>query len=525
MTIRIPKLSEIPPEEQTPLVGMLLEVIHGQQEQIQQLKDEIARLKGQTPKPTIKPSTLEKPGKPEAVASEKRPGSAKRTKTVELVIHEEKVIKPEEQIPPGSRFKGYQDYVVQDIEIKSHNIVYRLERWQTPEGRTLRGRLSAEIAGSHFGTVLQSFILYQYYHAHVTQPLLLEQLHDWGIDISSGQLSAILLTGNEACHTEKDEILSTGLEISGYINVDDTGARHNGKNGYCTHIGNELFAWFKSTDSKSRINFLDLLRTGHTDYVMNGKALEYMALQGLSSQVMMKLVERMPRVLPDALEWSLRLDELGITDARHVRIATEGAMLGSLYEHGFNPDLVIVSDDAGQFNIVQHALCWIHTERLINKLIGFTEQHKQTLESTRGEIWNLYTALKQFKKNPEEKTKALIDAGFDRIFTKTTCFITLNQTLKRIHKNKAELLLVLKRPDIPLHNNTSENDIREYVKRRKISGSTRSDPGRQCRDTFTSLKKTCRKLGVSFWSYLNDRVSHAGHIPPLPALMRSAALN
>lgn len=83
-----------------------------------------------------------------------------------------------------------------------------------------------------------------------------------------------MLTGNEACHTEKDELLSTGLEISGHINVDDTGARHNEKNGYCTHIGNELFAWFKSTDSKSRINFLDLLRTRNTDYVMNGKALE-----------------------------------------------------------------------------------------------------------------------------------------------------------------------------------------------------------------------------------------------------------
>ena len=95
--------------------------------------------------------------------------------------------------------------------------------------------------------------------------------------------------------------------------------------------------------------------------------------------------------------------------------------------------------------------------------------------------------------------------------------------MRRVAKNKAELLLVLNRPDIPLHNNLSERDIREYVKKRKISGSTRSDNGRRCRDTFTSLKKTCRKLGVSFWGYLNDRVSNAGEIPPLPDLIRVRA--
>ena len=101
-----------------------------------------------------------------------------------------------------------------------------------------------------------------------------------------------------------------------------------------------------------------------------------------------------------------------------------------------------------------------------------------------------------------------------------TKYETLNQALKRIHKNKPELLMVLERPDLPLHNNTSETDIREYVKKRKISGSTRSDLGRRCRDTFTSLKKTCRKLGIGFWQYLEDRVSRRNSIPSLPDLMR-----
>jgi hypothetical protein len=105
------------------------------------------------------------------------------------------------------------------------------------------------------------------------------------------------------------------------------------------------------------------------------------------------------------------------------------------------------------------------------------------------------------------------------IFSQKTDFQLLNLALQRLHSNKAELLLVLDRPEIPLHNNLSENDIREYVKRRKVSGGTRSENGRRCRDTFTSLKKTCRKLGVSFWQYLSDRISGKNSIPPIAQLV------
>ena len=123
------------------------------------------------------------------------------------------------------------------------------------------------------------------------------------------------------------------------------------------------------------------------------------------------------------------------------------------------------------------------------------------------------------------KKKADIRAQFDKIFTQKTCFASLNNALKRINRNKPELLRLLDFPDIPLHNNLSENDIREYVKRKKISGSTRSNLGRQCRDTFTSLKKTCRKLKISFWNYLKDRLCGLNKIPFLPDLITIKALN
>jgi hypothetical protein len=80
-----------------------------------------------------------------------------------------------------------------------------------------------------------------------------------------------------------------------------------------------------------------------------------------------------------------------------------------------------------------------------------------------------------------------------------------------------------KRPDIVLHTNGTESDVRGYVKWRKISGGTRSNLGKRCRDGFASLKKTCRKLGISFWGYLVDRIEQHGDIPPLPDLTRQRA--
>jgi hypothetical protein len=510
---KLPQVFDFPPDQVTPAVLMLLEICHYQQEQIQELRDEIARLKGQKPKPKIKPSKLEGGGKKRR---SKRPRRGKRSKTCNLEIHEIVVVPPKE-IPKGSRFKGYEDFTVQDIRIELHNTRYRLERWEASTGEHLVGTLPADVGGVHFGATLRSFILYQYHHGHVTQPLILEQVREWGIDISAGHLSAIITDDKEGFHAEKEALLRVGLQQSSYVHVDDTGARHQGRNGYCTHIGNELFAWFASTQSKSRINFLELMRAGHEDYVLNEEALEYMHMhtQKLPKDLLAKLAAHDQKVSNNKEGWEGTLGELGITAERHVRIATEGALLGSVFKHGVHPDLVIVSDDAGQFNVLRHALCWIHAERAFAKLVGFNDGQREALAGVRTAIWDLYAELKSYKADPDDKKKAGLEARFDELCTTKTCFVTLNKALQRMHLNKTELLLVLERPDIPLHNNPSENDIREYVKKRKISGSTRSDEGRRCRDTFASLKKTCRKNGISFWEYLQDRLRGAGRIPPL----------
>lgn len=220
------------------------------------------------------------------------------------------------------------------------------------------------------------------------------------------------------------------------------------------------------------------------------------------------------------------METLGaLCNERHRRIITEAALVASLISHGINPDLVIMSDDAGQFKIAGflNALCWVHAERTINKIIAFTDPNRIALESVRSQIWDFYQDLKGYKLAPAEEKKLALEKQFDEIFTQSTGFQSLNLALQRIHENKVALLLVLSRPEIPLHNNLSENDIRVYVKKRKISATTRSDNGRDARDTFLSLMKTCQKLGISFWRYLLDRLSGENVIPQLPQLIRAAA--
>jgi hypothetical protein len=412
------RASTIPEDEKTPLVLQLLAVIEQQAEQIQQLKDEIARLKNHPSMPDIKPSSLEKKNKRKSRSSrKKRPGSKKRSKTAELKIHKD-------------RF-----------------------------------------------------------------------------------------------HLEKERILAVGLQVSSYINVDDTGARHKGKNGYCTHIGNEYFSWFESTESKSRINFLKLMRAGSSDFVINMDAICYMQSNKLPQKPLEAIIENKGMIFANDAQWDAFLTDNGIVKDRHVRIATEGVLIGTIIERGISKHLVIVSDDAGQFNVLLHALCWIHANRAIDKVIAFTDQAKKDLDTVKDQVWLLYEGLKKYKQNPKLKAKKRLEDMFDNIFSSKTASATLNTVLKRIYNNKSELLLVLDRPDIPLHNNGAENAIREYVKKRKISGSTRSETGRRCRDTFTSLKKTCRKLGVSFWQYLKDRIEKIGIIPDLSELVRQHSLN
>ena len=507
------------------LVVALLGKVTDLQRTVAAQREEIARLKGLKGRPSIKPSGMERA----TTAGPKVSGRKGRgKKPLPRVAVEDRVLAVD--IPVGSRFKGYQDFVVQDLVLCPQVIRFRRERWVTAQGKTVIAPLPAGIDG-HFGPELRRFVLMQYHQGQVTVPRLVALLCDIGISISKRQVMRLLTAGQDAFLDEPRDVLRAGLTSAPWLTVDDTSARHKAQNGYCTHIGNDHFAWFGTTGSKSRHNFLDLLRAGHADYVISAEALAYMRDRGPSAQVIKLLKDHRDRHFADHPAWQAHLERLGIAaitvTPNPLRVASEGALWGSIKAHGFLDETVIVSDDAGQFDVGRHALCWIHCERLIRKLHCFTDRDRTAQQHVRGLIWNFYRDLKSYRLAPSPRRRTSLRARFDRIFHRRTGSVMLDRLLKRILANRRKLLMVLDRPEIPLHTNGSENDIRCHVTKRKISGGTRSDVGRACRNAFLGIAKTCAKLGITFWDYLGARlqITDPAAIPYLPEVVtRRSAL-
>ena len=361
-----------PPFDPSGLPRALLEAqvadLLGENSELKQIvaaqRDEIARLKGLKGRPSIKPSGMEKGSEPKRGG--KRSKRQRRGKVTPRVTPETEVLRVAH--PTGSQFKGYEPYQVQELELTARVVRYRRERWLTPQGETIVAPLPSGIRG-HFGPELRRFVLMQYHQGQVTVERLVALLQAIGISISKRQLMRLLIDRQDDFLTETREVLRAGLETADWISVDDTGARHRGANGVCTQIGNDTFAWFGTTGSKSCLNFLDLLRAGHTDYTINDAALDYMREHALAGTLVQRLATHKRRQFADEKAWTRHLERLGIAASPvtpdPVRVASEGALWGAVHAHGFLCEAVVVSDDAGQFNVGQHALCWIHAERLV----------------------------------------------------------------------------------------------------------------------------------------------------------------
>jgi len=270
-----------------------------------------------------------------------------------------------------------------------------------------------------------------------------------------------------------------------------------------------------------RTHFPQPVRAGYQDYVINAAALVWLHEQEAPEFLIDRLMAHEGRAWASEDAWTDFLIEIGV---KSVRLASEAAIVGSLDHHGLLRNAVIVSDGAGQFDVFRHGLCWIHAERLIHALITVTDQQRAAVVLVRHLIWWFYRDLKLYRASPSAQAKASLKARFDRIFGRTTGFADLDEALARLKARKGELLVVLDRPDVPLNTNASEHDVRDPVTIRKISGGTRSDDGRRCRDTFLSLKKTCQKNAISFWAYLGDRLGIAANsVASLTDIIRARA--
>ncbi len=280
-------------------------------------------------------------------------------------------------------------------------------------------------------------------------------------------------------------------------------------------------AILEAQGSKSRQTFLETLQGKSPIYVLNEYAREYLQSYPLAAKHWQKLTFSVQVLATEKAQWDSYLKSLGIVTAKAIRLITEAALLGGAIEQGVNIQLRLLSDGAGQFNMFVHALCWVHAERALRRLPGNTARQRQNIEQMQKLLWEYYQQLKGYQQNPSAAGKAQLEQDFERLFGR--CYLhhaSLNNVLIQFRARKAELLRVLDCPQLPLHNNAAESDIREYVTRRQVSGGTRSEAGRQARDTFVGLKKTCRKLGLSFWNFLLSRLRGDGQIPPLADVIR-----
>jgi len=495
----------------------------------QAVKDELARLKGLPPRPPVKPSGMDKStdAKEPATSGGKKAERSLRRRGRQLdrlKIGATVVVKANP--PAGSRNKGFEDIVVQELSLFPQVTRYRRERWETADGRTIIADLDPAIVGG-YGPNLHRFVLALHFSGQVTCDRIVALLNGMGVVISKRQVVRLLTARLETFRAEDEAVLKAGLG-GAYVTVDDTGARHAGKSGYTTQIGSPNFTTFRTGPSKSRLAFLSRLCGGASLYVINEAALDYMKERGLPLSTIGKFKEHKTQIFSSAADWERHLQALGLNELKvapdPLLIASEAALWGAIRHQGLLPDTVIVSDDAGQFRVGAHALCWVHAERLVHKLIPANDKQRNAIEIAKRMIWWFYRALKDYKLDPSAEQAELLRARFDRIFKRaSTGFATLDRLLRRLHRNKEGLLRVLERPEIPLNTNASENDIRAFVTKRKISGGTVSDKGRDARDIMLGLAKTCVKLKLSFYDFLGDRLGVPGQkIPPLASLIRPA---
>jgi len=515
-----------------PFILGLLEILSLKDSEIANLREEVSALKqalakkqGVPGKPPIREaSQLDKTPKDKAVDKEKKARkNGKKGKKKDLQIHEEKVIKAAD-VPAGWVLVKHSPVVIEDVIIQSHNVRYQLEVWRSPDGKKqMTAELPISLQGNQFGPMLRSLILCLYHDLDSTQPCMSSFLKNIGIQISNGSINNLLIENQDLFHKEKEQILAVSKKCSDELRTDDTGAKHQNQSYFTNCINTDYFAYFHTSKRKSRINFLEILGQQNKVYTLNQASLDYYESVGCSKGVHQLVkeafLENGSQVFKDKEELTKYFQAHQISSETTQRILTEGLLIGTLVADGFDESTIIHSDEAGQFNLFVHSLCWKHVERPLRKLKTYTTLQEEQLEEVKHQFWQLYQRLKKYKEEPDPNLIESLSKQFDQMCQHQEGFFALNAILDNIHKKKDKMLVVLKNPRASLHNNDSERDIRTFVKRRKISGTTKSEKGRKAKDTFISLKKTCEKLEISFWEYLKDRIHKTNKIPNLAKII------
>jgi hypothetical protein len=485
-------------------IEILVADLNEAQAEIQGLRDEIARLKGEKGKPNIKANNspdqnTDNNSKP----NRKRKSSANSGQRVprkkQIKIDREEIIKLDRsQLPPDVEHRGYRDVVIQNIIFETDTVRYRLERFHSEsEGKFYEACLPEALQKQCYGSELQAFVIMLYFELRVTEEKILNLLQSAGIVISAGQISNILIKKHlNLFAEERKAVLQAGLQTTSYQHIDDTGGRVDGVNHYFSTLCNPYYSSFFTHRHKNHDTVAGLL-----------SLLEEPAES-----------EDAPRTALGENEQPSQQQPSEPHDECDENSSAKQKQLGDYVS-------ILICDDAPQFhNQTEHrGLCWIHEERHFKKLHPFFEAHQKLVDDFRSEIWDYYHRLKAYAAVPTEELKQKLSADFDELFSRTTGYDDLDRRIALTRQKKRELLLVLDFPEVPLDNNDAERALREYVIKRKISNGTRTEDGTKAWEVFLSLLDTCRKNDISFYDYLCDRISKSYELPSLASVVSNRA--
>ena len=531
-------LSNIQDENARQLIVRLMNLIEAvttdlrdAQAEIQRLRDENNRLKGEQGKPKVKADTPKTPRVDYSSEQERRKSKRrqKRGKKAKLEIHREQTLEVDKaSLPSDAEFKGYEDVVVQDLIFRADNVCFHKEKYWAPStGQTFLAPLPLGYEG-RFGPGLKALTITLYFGGGMSEPKILELYKNTGIQISEGQLSNLLIKEQDEFHAEKEAVCEAGLSSSPFQHIDQTSTRVDGQNQHCNIVCNSLYTVYTTTPSKDRLHVLDVLRNGRARrFRLNEEALGYLASVPLSKAMRTWLAAECSEQEWDEQTFVERLDSRWPKLNRQQRQAILSAAAVAAYhaDEGIPTVRLLVCDDAPQFNWLTEelALCWVHEGRHYKKLMPVFVHHLELLSDFRKQFWEYYHELLAYQQHPIPEECARLETEFDRLFSTCTGYDALDARIAKTRDKKASLLMVLKYPEISLHNNPVELEARQRVRKRDVSFGPRMQDGVRAWDTFMSLVATTRKLGISFYAYIHDRISKSNKIPPLASLIEARA--
>ena len=495
----------------------------------QRLRDEINRLKGEHGKPDIRGNTR----KSRDISSEKertqREPQQKKSKAKKhnIIIDRVEVCHVDKaELPNDAEFKGYESVIIQEILIHTDNVEYKKEVYYSASEKTCYvGKLPASITGE-FGPGVKSLVCTLKHVANMSEPKIAEFFANFGLIISQSTISRILTKEQDDVHQEKAAIFLAGLHSSRYQQIDDTVIRVNGQNQYAQIVSNPYYTAYFTVPHKNRLTVLDILLCGQErTYCFNDEALALLEEFRVSQTLMARLRELTHDAILSESEMLTVLEALFPDPSKgkntRVRIMEAGA-IASYHQSDEIPVVeVLLSDDAPQFKKLteEQALCWVHEGRHYKKLTPIIPEHRADLENFLERFWEYYGKLVEYKKHPTAEQAATLSVEFDTLFSTPTTYDSLAERIKKSRMKKDELLAVLRYSELPLHNNNSELGARVEKRRQDVSLQLKTQEGTEAKDAFQTITQTARKLGVSAYAYIYDRISKNFSMPSLATLI------